>query len=123
MKNAIIALFFAGATTIAPLVAGGAPVKAPQINDPAVRAAIVAAVEKDRKAYGGLTPVPGVLVGVFDDAGNSYVHGFGYADVAKRRGMSAADHFRIGIGGDPAMTGEALKRLDAALDEWGTSRS
>ena len=33
------------------------------------------------------------------------------------------DHFRIGIGGDAAMTGEALKRLGAALDEWGSGRS
>jgi aspartate/methionine/tyrosine aminotransferase len=28
------------------------------------------------------------------------------------------DHFRIGIGGDPGMTAEALQRLGAALDEW-----
>jgi len=32
------------------------------------------------------------------------------------------DYFRIGIGGDPAMTAEAFKRLAAALDEWGTHR-
>lgn len=28
------------------------------------------------------------------------------------------DHFRIGIGGDPAMTAEALQRLALALDTW-----
>ena len=43
--------------------------------------------------------------------------------VVPGRFFEMPDHFRIGIGGDPAMTGEALKRLDAALDEWGTSRS
>ncbi|MEO8658412.1 MAG: aminotransferase class I/II-fold pyridoxal phosphate-dependent enzyme [Bryobacteraceae bacterium] len=29
------------------------------------------------------------------------------------------DHIRIGIGGDPEMTAEGLKRLALALDEWG----
>ena len=33
---------------------------------PATQAAIVAAVEKQRKTYGGKTPVPGVLIGVWD---------------------------------------------------------
>jgi D-alanyl-D-alanine carboxypeptidase len=112
MINAIIALFFAGAAVVAPLVAGGAPAKMPSVNDPAVHAAIVAAVEKDRKAYGGRTPVPGVLVGVFDDAGNSYVHGFGYADVAKRRAMSAADHFRIGSNTKTFVVGVILQLVD-----------
>ena len=57
--------------------------------------AIASAVEKDRKVFGGKTPVPGVLIGVWDGQGGSYVHGFGYADLAKRRPMSAGDHFRI----------------------------
>jgi D-alanyl-D-alanine carboxypeptidase len=78
-----------------PLAAGSAS-GMPSANDPTVRAAIVSAVEKDRKVYGGRTPVPGVLVAVWDGTGASYVHGFGYADMAKRRAMSAADHFRIG---------------------------
>ena len=112
MRNAIIALFFAGAAVVAPLIAGGASAKMPSVNDPSVRAAIVAAVEKDRKAYGGRTPVPGVLVGVFDDAGNSYVHGFGYADVAKRRVMSAADHFRIGSNTKTFVVGVILQLVD-----------
>jgi hypothetical protein len=42
--------------------------------------------------------------------------------VVPGRFFEMPDHFRIGIGGDPAMTGEALKRLAAALDEWGTNR-
>ncbi len=63
---------------------------------PSVRAAIVAAVQKERKVYGGRTPVPAVLVGVWDGAGHSYVHAFGDADLAKRIPLSAADHFRIG---------------------------
>lgn len=65
-------------------------------TSPAVQAAIARAVEKERKAYGGLTPVPAVLVGVWDGAGGSYMHAFGYADLAKHRPLSPADHFRIG---------------------------
>ena len=112
MRNAIIAFFVAGAGVVAPLIAGGASAKMPSVKDSAVRAAIVAAVEKDRKAYGGRTPVPGVLVGVFDGAGNSYVHGFGYADVAKRRVMSAADHFRIGSNTKTFVVGVILQLVD-----------
>jgi aspartate/methionine/tyrosine aminotransferase len=43
--------------------------------------------------------------------------------VVPGRFFEMPDHFRIGIGGDPAMTSEALGRLAAALDEWGASRS
>jgi D-alanyl-D-alanine carboxypeptidase len=63
---------------------------------PSVQAAIVAAVEKERKIYGGRSPVPAVLIGVWDGAGGSYAHGFGYADLAKHRPLMPADHFRIG---------------------------
>ena len=43
--------------------------------------------------------------------------------VVPGRFFEMPDHFRIGIGGDPAMTREGLRRLAAALDEWGTSHS
>ncbi len=66
------------------------------IADPAVQRAIVAAVEENRAIYGGHTPVPGVLIGVWDANGASYVRGFGYADVQEKRPLTAADHFRIG---------------------------
>jgi D-alanyl-D-alanine carboxypeptidase len=68
----------------------------PSATSRSVQSAIAAAVEKDRKIYGGRTPVPGVLIGVWDAAGNSYVHGFGYADLVKKRPLSPSDHFRIG---------------------------
>ena len=66
------------------------------LADPSIQRAIVAVVEKDRAIYGGHTPVPGVLVGVWDANGGSYVHGFGYADLATKRPLTIADHFRIG---------------------------
>jgi D-alanyl-D-alanine carboxypeptidase len=61
-----------------------------------VQAAIVAAVQKDRQLYGGRTPVPGVLIGVWDGRGGSFVRTFGYANVQKRVPLTPADHFRIG---------------------------
>ena len=66
------------------------------VASPSVRAAIDAVVAKERKVYGGDTPVPGVLIGVWDHAGESYVRGFGSADLATHRAMTRADHFRIG---------------------------
>lgn len=39
--------------------------------------------------------------------------------VVPGRFFEMPDHFRIGIGGDSAMTAEALSRLAAALDAWG----
>jgi len=69
---------------------------APSLSSAAVQAAIIAAVEKERAAYGGRTPVPAVLVGIWDTAGGSYVHPFGYADLSARRPLTTADHFRIG---------------------------
>jgi D-alanyl-D-alanine carboxypeptidase len=66
------------------------------IADPSVQRAIVTTVEKNRAIYGGRTPVPGVLVAVWDADGRSYVHGFGYADLPKKRPLTVADHFRIG---------------------------
>jgi hypothetical protein len=39
--------------------------------------------------------------------------------VVPGRFFEMPDHFRIGMGGDAAMTAEALKRLGAALDAYG----
>jgi D-alanyl-D-alanine carboxypeptidase len=65
-------------------------------SDPAVQQAIDAAVAKDRAIYGGLTPVPGVLVGVWDADGGSYIRAYGSADLAAKQPLTAADHFRVG---------------------------
>jgi D-alanyl-D-alanine carboxypeptidase len=84
-------LLFALVAGVRPAGAAGA-----SIDAASTRAAIVAAVERERRTYGGRTPVPAVLVGVWDRAGQSYVHAFGYADLAKRTPLLPADHFRIG---------------------------
>lgn len=66
------------------------------VASPAIRSAIVSAVEKDRRVLGGRTPIPGVLVGIWDDKGASFVRAFGYADLVAKRPLRSADHFRIG---------------------------
>ena len=90
----------AGVIFACSLVAFGAPGRARaadvSVASPSVRSAIDAVVAKERKVYGGDTPVPGVLIGVWDHAGDSYVRGFGFADLATHRAMTRADHFRIG---------------------------
>jgi D-alanyl-D-alanine carboxypeptidase len=69
---------------------------APSVADPSVQSAIVAVVEKDRKRYGGRTPIPATLIGVWDAKGGSFIRAFGYADLEKKVPLNPADHFRIG---------------------------
>ena len=57
---------------------------APSIADPSVQSAIVAAVENDRKRFGGNTPVPATLIGVWDGKGHSFIRAFGDADLEKK---------------------------------------
>ena len=69
---------------------------AASIADPSVQSEIAAAVENDRKRFGGTTPVPATLVGVWDAKGGSFIRAFGYADLEKKVPLTPADHFRIG---------------------------
>jgi D-alanyl-D-alanine carboxypeptidase len=69
---------------------------APSVSDPSVQSAIVAAVENDRKRFGGHTPIPATLIGVWDSKGNSFIRAFGDADLEKKLPVTPADHFRIG---------------------------
>jgi len=68
----------------------------PSATSAAVRSAIDAAVAKERKVYGGRTPVPAVLVGVWDGSGGRYVRAYGYGNLAARVPLTADDHFRVG---------------------------
>ena len=81
---------------LACVVSSAASARAPSAASPSIQAEIAAAVEKERAAYGGHTPVPGVLVGVWDGAGGSYVRAFGDADLSTRRALVPDDHVRIG---------------------------
>ena len=45
--------------------------------------------------YGGRTPLPAALIGVWDDNGHSFVRTFGYADL-QQSAADDSDHFRIG---------------------------
>jgi D-alanyl-D-alanine carboxypeptidase len=66
------------------------------VASPNVQSAIVAAIEKDRTRFGGRTPLPAALIGVWDGQGNRFVRTFGYADLQKRIPLTTADHFRVG---------------------------
>jgi D-alanyl-D-alanine carboxypeptidase len=87
---------FACALAPAVIAVAAAPAAATDVSNPGIRAKIAAAVEHDRIVYGGKTPVPGVLVGVLDGNGHSYLHGFGYEDLKTKAPMRLNDHFRIG---------------------------
>jgi len=69
---------------------------APSVADASVQSEIVAAVENDRKRFGGKTPVPATLIGVWDAKGGSFIRAFGDADLEKKVPLTSADHFRIG---------------------------
>ena len=66
------------------------------IADPSVQSAIVEAVENDRKRFGGKTPIPATLIGVWDAEGHNFIRAFGYSDLEKEVPITPADHFRIG---------------------------
>jgi D-alanyl-D-alanine carboxypeptidase len=84
-----VACLLFGAVTAEPASAQASP------GDRSVRAAIDAVVQKERKIFGGRTPIPGVLIEVSDKTGN-YVRAYGYADLTKHRNLTAQDYFRIG---------------------------
>lgn len=106
---ACAAFVLACAVSAQPRLAVAAPVS---VADPAVRNAIAKVVESDRARFGGRTPVPGVLIGVWDGAGGSYVRGFGFADLKAKRPMTAADHFRIGSNTKTFVIGVLLQLVD-----------
>jgi D-alanyl-D-alanine carboxypeptidase len=91
---------FGAVLAIATLVAAFGPIErasaAVSAADPAVQRAILAVVAKNRSLYGGVTPVPGVLIAVWDANGASYIHGVGAADLATKTPLGPTDHFRIG---------------------------
>src|SRR5262245_23488987 len=69
---------------------------AKSIADPSLQSAIVASVENNRKRFGGKTPIPATLIGIWDNKGGSFIRAFGYADLEKKVPLTPAGHFRIG---------------------------
>ncbi len=62
----------------------------------ATRARILAAVGRDLAFFGGKTPVPGVLLGVWVPGSGSMVEGVGDARLEPRQPLSLDDHVRVG---------------------------
>jgi D-alanyl-D-alanine carboxypeptidase len=81
---------------LAPLPATAAAANLPSVTSPSVQSQIIAAVQRDRARFGGRTPIPATLIGVWDAQGHAFVRAFGYADLAKKTPLTTADHFRIG---------------------------
>jgi D-alanyl-D-alanine carboxypeptidase len=79
-----------------PTQAGESTQASPSVVDPSVQSAIVASVENNRKRFGGKTPIPATLIGIWDNKGGSFIRAFGYADLEKKVLLTPADHFRIG---------------------------
>lgn len=90
-----VAVFsFAILAFVAPLATPAASL--PSIANASVQSAIVAAVARDRMRYGGHTPIPATIIGVWDDKGHGFVKTFGYEDLATKAALKRSDHFRIG---------------------------
>jgi D-alanyl-D-alanine carboxypeptidase len=98
VRNRILASFVAmGCALVLPFAGPAASAASPaSIADPSVQLAVAATVQRDRMRYGGKTPIPATIIGIWDDKGHSFVRTFGYADLAKKTPASTADHFRIG---------------------------
>ena len=87
--------FIAGCLlTFAPAAVSAASL--PSIADQTVQSEITTAIQRDRTRFGGRTPLPAALIGVWDREGHAFVKTFGYADLAKKVPLTTADHFRIG---------------------------
>jgi D-alanyl-D-alanine carboxypeptidase len=84
----------AALTAVAPQAA--AAKNAPSLESALVQSRITAAVQRDRTRYGGRTPIPATLIGIWDDRGHSFVRTYGYEDLAKKTPLTTAGHFRIG---------------------------
>ncbi len=90
----VVVALVLGYAVSAPATTGA--VELPSIASPAVQAAIASAVQRDRARYGGNTPVPAAVIGVWDGNGHSYVRTFGDADLARKVHVTTNDYFRVG---------------------------
>ncbi len=123
VSSLAFAAFIIGSSFAVPVATSAAASRS--VSSPAVQSAIVAAIEKDRKRFGGRTPLPAALIGVWDDHGASFVRAFGYADLQHHVALTAADHFRIGsntktfvIGVLLQLVGEKKLSLDDPLSRF-----
>ena len=95
-KRALIAIILGYGALWLTAPRGARAADLPSVTNPSVQRAITATIQRDRVRYGGRTPVPATLVGIWDRSGHSFVRAFGYADLAKKIPLTTADHFRVG---------------------------
>lgn len=63
---------------------------------PETQNAIVWAANRELRAFGGRTPIPGVFIAMWIPGKAPFIQSVGYADVPSRRPFRLADKFRIG---------------------------
>ena len=78
-----------------------------------VRARIRAAVRRDLATYGGRTPVPGVLLGIWTPDRGSMVEGIGRSQLSPPRSLTPADHVRVGSNTKTFVVTALLQLVDA----------
>lgn len=111
-RGIAFALLLTGTSLLAVHAVFAASSSSASVGDPAIQRAIVAAVEHERQVYGGRTPVPGVLIGVWDGKGHSFVRPLGYGILATRTPLTPSDHFRIGSNTKTFTVGVLLQLVD-----------
>jgi D-alanyl-D-alanine carboxypeptidase len=77
-------------------VSGSRAAEAEHSLPSATQAVITNAVNAELKAYGGETPVPGAVVGIWDPKLGTMLRGFGVSDLAAGKPVAVDDKFRIG---------------------------
>jgi D-alanyl-D-alanine carboxypeptidase len=75
--------------------AATSPDSQPQLTA-AMKSRIRAAVKSDLASYGGKTPIPGVLIGIWTPDRGSMVEGIGRGQIDPAHALSLSDHVRIG---------------------------
>ncbi len=68
----------------------------PPAVTPAQEQSIVAAAQKQLKAFGGKQPIPGVYIGIYMPGKKPYLKGVGVADLKNKKPFAEHDRFRIG---------------------------
>jgi len=94
MRYFLRVLFVLG--IVLPVTFAGDAVAGPQQLPASVQAAVSAAVNKELAAYGGVTPIPGAVIGVWVPGKGEFVKGFGSGQLMPRVPMALDDHFRVG---------------------------
>ena len=80
--------------------------------NPEVQKRLEKAVQDNLKKYGGQSPIPGALVGVWAPGKGTWVQGIGLSDLTARRAANIQDKVRIGSNTKTFVVGVILQLVD-----------